>query len=497
MQGKTINGYTLQYRLGKGGMAEVWYAENAIGKKAAVKLLFPQFCDDENTVARFENEAKVMVKLEHPYIRQVYDYTKMQDRPCIIMEYLEGNDLKSLMEKGTVFNAVDLVKWWNQMTQALNYTHAMGVVHRDIKPANVFVDKHGNIKLLDFGIAKNEGNNAYTKTGKGLGTRIYMSPEQVKDPKRVDYRSDYYSLAVTFVHLLTGKKPYDMDTSSEFEVMMKIVNTPLDMSGVPVSWQAFLKPYLEKEPDKRPRLSTFGNVAAEPQPKKEETTIGGFEETIMDAGHAQGHDYVDLGLPSGTLWATCNIGASKPEGYGNYYAWGETDIKKNYNWDTYKYAKGNYDKLTKYCNQSQYGDKPSKNGIWSKLFGEGFTDNLTELQIVDDPATSNWGGGWRTPSKAQWDELLANTTHQCTTKNGVVGRKFTSKRNGQTLFLPAAGGRWDSELYYAGSYGDYWSRSLDTGSPDLAWGLNFISDDCYMYYGNRYYGFSVRPVRKN
>ena len=177
------------------------------------------------------------------------------------------------------------------------------------------------------------------------------------------------------------------------------------------------------------------------------------------------------------------MGASKPEGYGHYYAWGETSTKSTYDWATYKYANGAKDKLTKYCNQSSYGDN-------------GFTDNQTTLQTGDDPATS-WGSGWRTPSKAQWDELLKNTTNKWTTQNGVKGRLFTSKKNGQTLFLPAAGGRWGSELYSAGSYGDFWSRSLYTDYPSSAWTLYFYSDVCDMSGYNRDNGFSVRPVRQN
>ena len=150
-------------------------------------------------------------------------------------------------------------------------------------------------------------------------------------------------------------------------------------------------------------------------------------------GSANGHEWVDLGLPSGTLWATCNVGASKPEGYGSYFAWGETKPQSSntYNWNTYKYANGTTrddPKLTKYCSQSKYGDN-------------GFTDDLTTLQSGDDPATANWGSGWRTPSKSQWDELKSNTVNQWTTKNGVAGRLFTSKKNGQSVFLPAAGGR--------------------------------------------------------
>lgn len=281
MQGKTINGFTLQRLLGVGGMAEVWYAENKIGKKAAVKFLLSKFCEDENIVARFENEAKVMVELEHPNIRQVYDYDAIEGRPCILMEYLEGNDLKGMMKQGVRFTDDELVKWWNQMVEALNYTHALGVVHRDIKPSNIFIDKLGNVRLLDFGIAKNNEGGTGTLTGSTLGTRIYMSPEQVKDPKRVDYRTDLYSLAVTFVHLLTGKAPYDSTTSSDFEIQLSIVTKPLDLSGLPEKWRAFLEPYLEKEPDKRPALRMF-EVPTPKQNVDYSVLAHGDEETVID-----------------------------------------------------------------------------------------------------------------------------------------------------------------------------------------------------------------------
>lgn len=188
-------------------------------------------------------------------------------------------------------------------------------------------------------------------------------------------------------------------------------------------------------------------------------------------------------MPSGTLWATCNIGAGKPEDHGDYFAWGETKTKSVYDPTTYKYNNEGYDKLTKYCNKSSCGDN-------------GFTDNLTDLQTSDDPATSNWGKVWRTPSEDQWDELLAYTTSQWTIRNGVNGRLFTSKKNGQTLFLPAAGYRWVSG-HDAGSVGYYWSRSFCTDDPYDAWYLDFGSDDCGVYIDTRHAGFSVRPVRQN
>lgn len=197
-------------------------------------------------------------------------------------------------------------------------------------------------------------------------------------------------------------------------------------------------------------------------------------------GSGDGHEWVDLGLPSGTLWATCNVGADNPEDYGDYFAWGETQPKDTYNWSTYKYANGDYDRLTKYCNKSDYGYN-------------GFTDNLTTLLPEDDAATANWGSDWRMPTYVEWQELYQNTTHTWTTQNGVNGRLFTAS-NGNSLFLPAAGYRRSSSLVYAGGDGDYWSSSLLTDDPDTAWDLFFFSDVCGMRGSSRYCGRSVRAV---
>ena len=257
MEGKTINGYTLQRLLGKGGMAEVWYAENSLGKCAAVKLLLPRFCNDEAIVARFQNEAKVMVQLDHPNIRQVYDFGYIDQRPCILMEYLEGDDLKALMKSGRHFTDDELIKWWNQIAEALVYTHNKDIVHRDIKPSNIFLDKKGNIKLLDFGIAKIKESISMTQTGTMMGTLLYMSPEQVEDSKHIGPKSDIYSLAVSFVHLLSGKAPYDTTNSNDYAIRKGIVEIPLDLSKVPAKWQGFLKPYLAKKADERPELRPF------------------------------------------------------------------------------------------------------------------------------------------------------------------------------------------------------------------------------------------------
>ena len=257
MQGKIINGFELKWSLGRGGMAEVWYAENEIHKAAAIKILNEELSHNEQIVERFRNEAEIMVKLNHQNIRQVYGYGSIDGRPSIIMEYLDGDDLKDRMKRGESFDEEQLKKWWNQLADALNYTHAQGIVHRDIKPGNIFVDNNGNIKLLDFGIAKLRESISSTQTGQRLGTLMYMSPEQVKDSKHIDYHTDLYSLAVTFVHLLTGKQPYDSDSSSDFEISENIVYKPMDLSMLPGTWKSFLSPYLEKEPTRRPPLCHF------------------------------------------------------------------------------------------------------------------------------------------------------------------------------------------------------------------------------------------------
>ena len=193
-------------------------------------------------------------------------------------------------------------------------------------------------------------------------------------------------------------------------------------------------------------------------------------------GTANGHEWVDLGLS--VKWATCNVGASKPEEYGNYYAWGETTPKAYYDWSTYKWCNGSYDNQTKYNTSSIYGT----------------VDNKTVLELADDAAHANWGGAWRMPTDAEWTELRKNCTWTWTIKNGVNGYEVKSEANGNSIFLPAAGNRYNDDLYLAGDYGSYWSSSLFTDYPYFAWGVNFGSGYVDRDYYSRYYGQSVRPV---
>lgn len=208
------------------------------------------------------------------------------------------------------------------------------------------------------------------------------------------------------------------------------------------------------------------------------------------SGSVGGHEFVDLGLSSGTLWATCNVGANAPEEYGDYFAWGETTTKAVYDWNTYSHCKGDGDLLTKYNVESDFGY-------------QGFADGRTTLQPTDDAATANWGSEWCMPTKTQWEELLNNTNYTDVVRNGVKGMLFTSS-NGQSLFLPAAGERIEDRLHAAGIYGEYWSNTLHATNrpqPYLAWkfGIDlYISPySAGISTNSRYAGFSVRPVRSS
>ena len=195
------------------------------------------------------------------------------------------------------------------------------------------------------------------------------------------------------------------------------------------------------------------------------------------------HEWVDLGLPSGTLWATCNVGASTPEGYGDYFAWGETEPKDVYNWSTYKWCNGSSSTLTKYCTSSSYGYN-------------GFVDDKMELDPEDDAAYVNWGENWRMPTYDQQTELRTECSWMWTTQNGVNGRLVTGP-NGNTMFLPAAGCRYNSSLCDEGSWCEYWSRTLNSSSPDNAYcHMDFYSGDVrWNDYRSRIQGYSVRAVR--
>ncbi len=210
----------------------------------------------------------------------------------------------------------------------------------------------------------------------------------------------------------------------------------------------------------------------------EETT---FNQSVTVSGNVGIYTYVNLGLPSGTMWATYNVGATKPTEYGDYFAWGETKPKDSYSISTYKWCKGSSTSMTKYCTSSKFGTK----------------DYKTVLDAEDDAATANWSSAWRMPTIDEIKELRDGCSWEWVNDfsgSGVNGFLGTSKQNGATIFLPAAGLRSSTDLDDAGDYGYYWSSSLVESSSDYACCLRFYDYDIYRSSNGRYCGQSVRAV---
>jgi serine/threonine protein kinase len=231
----TFKNYTIIESLGKGGMAEVYLAEdNRFKTKVAIKVLNHEFSSNSNISQRFIAEARNLFRMSHPNIVRVTDLIEEEGKRAFVMEYIEGNNLRDESDRVKNLSPEVIRTRMTQMLSALGYCHSKGFVHRDIKPSNFMLTAEGQIKLLDFGIAKNtENHSEYTQTGTSqmIGTPLYMSPEQILETKSVDLRSDIYSLGVVLWQLVTGKKPYDSQTLSAFQIQLKIVNEPLAITG--------------------------------------------------------------------------------------------------------------------------------------------------------------------------------------------------------------------------------------------------------------------------
>ena len=201
--------------------------------------------------------------------------------------------------------------------------------------------------------------------------------------------------------------------------------------------------------------------------------------TLVQAQAPVNVQAVDLGLS--VKWASCNVGADTVEGRGNFYAWGETELKTDYSWETYKHANGANNKLTKYCDDGNWGN-------------DGFADGKTSLEPDDDVAYQKWGRDWRIPSYEEWKELYANCTVVSTTQNGVDGHKVTSNINGNSIFLPTAG-VFNVTTVDMKSGGFYWSSSLVHRLSDTAWSVRNYYHIVGTNTGDRQRGMLVRPVQ--
>ena len=231
---KTIGKYSITRKIGEGGMASVYEARHEmLGTKVAIKVLNPILSANEQIRERFKNEAKLMASLNHKNITKISDFDEQPNQLSIILEFLEGEDLDEKIKRQGALPDEEILSIFKQAFAAFQYAHEKGIVHRDIKPSNIYILPDGRVKILDFGIAKLFGEgNEMTKTGTQMGTPIYMSPEQVKGDKYIDYRSDIYSLGITIYAAIVGKPPYDATTESQFEIFNKIVFEPIRGVGI-------------------------------------------------------------------------------------------------------------------------------------------------------------------------------------------------------------------------------------------------------------------------
>ena len=490
---------------------------------------------------KFLEEARAIGELEHEGIVRVSDVFEENGTAYYVMDYIEGQSLAALCKEGPLPEKA-AIYYIRQVCEALMEVHAHNRLHLDIKPGNIMVKPNGSTVLIDFGASKQydiaSGENPSTLLGYTPG---YAPIEQVNSKvQQFLPATDIYALGATLYRVLTGNTPMlpgdrlneeedltfpagiSASTRQAVERAMEIRKkdrpqsvrefvalldaavrvenprpepSPIPVSPTPaqqksrkvptgvlvaliVALCAALIVLLAKGcstssgdggggdtvADSMQKDSVIPAEKAKPvEPAEEQPApvVEKREKPAVTTGTHAGREYVDLGLS--VKWATCNVGASSPSGYGNYYAWGETSTKSEYTSSNCK--------------------------TWERSMSDiGGNSSY-------DAARANWGGSWRLPTKSEYDELVNNCTRQWTTQNGVKGMRFTSKKNGNSVFFPAAGWRDGASAYGAGEGGYYWSSTPYGGSTQRAYGLYFDSGgSASTDWGNRYYGHTVRPV---
>ncbi|MGD8604993.1 MAG: protein kinase [Anaerolineales bacterium] len=253
--GENVGPYRIIEQLGQGGMASVFKAYHAaLDRYVALKVLHPAFLEDPQFLARFQREARVVAKLEHPNIVPVYDFAEHSGQPYLVMKFIEGITLKARLAQGplTKKEATDIIQ---SVGAALSYAHQRGVLHRDIKPSNVLIDPEGSVYLADFGLARMAEAGASTLSGDVmLGTPHYISPEQAKGVQQLNECTDIYSLGVVLYELVVGRVPFNADTP--FSIIHDHIYSPLPLPSevnpaVPASIQRVLLKALAKDPQDR------------------------------------------------------------------------------------------------------------------------------------------------------------------------------------------------------------------------------------------------------
>ena len=253
--GKKIDGrYEITELIGVGGMADVYKANDLLENRVvAVKILKNEFADNEDFVRRFRNESKAIAVLSHPNIVKVFDVGFSDKLQFIVMEYIDGITLKEFMEQQGVLKWKDTVHFIIQILKALQHAHDRGIVHRDIKPQNIMLFPDGQIKVMDFGIARFAREEGKTISDKAIGSVHYISPEQARGDI-TDEKSDIYSVGVMMYEMLTGVKPFDADNPVTVALMhmQNEPKMPREINdSIPEGLEEIVVRAMQKEPSKR------------------------------------------------------------------------------------------------------------------------------------------------------------------------------------------------------------------------------------------------------
>ncbi len=472
--------YKILYVLGQGGFGITYLVESnvCIGNielsvQFAVKEHFiSSLCvrgTDSKSVETFAHNTEVVkgsldafikeaqrvqsLGINHPNIVKINEVFEANNTAYYVMEYLSGESLVNYINRKGALTEQETNELLLPVIRAIATLHGENLAHYDIKPDNIVLttDKSGNLRptLIDFGLAKHyDGQGQATSTTQSRGFSPGYSPiEQYGGIHKFSPQSDVYSIAATIYHCLVGHVPAEAPA-------LDINETLRDLQGRASAKMlaALAKAFSAKALDRQANAGIFYN---------EITGSNIFVSQQKSSNPVYNdHEYVDLGLPSGLKWATCNVGANSPSEYGDYFAWGETQPKSDY---------------AEYNNDS---------------FGKEIGDISGNSRY--DAARANWGGEWRMPTDADFRELTDKCAWTWTVQDGKKGYKVTGP-NGNSIFIPATGCRNGSSTYYAGTNGGYWSSTPDM---DCGYGfeLDFDASNKNMYRINRYYGQTIRPV---
>jgi len=246
--------YVVSRRVGVGGMADVYLANDTqLHRDVALKILHPQYADDEGFVERFRREAQAAAKLQHPNIVQIYDWGREGDFNFIVMEYVDGLSLKDYLAEEGPLEIADATRIARDVLAALAYAHRSGLVHRDIKPGNILLGDENKVQVTDFGIARAEAASTMTQSGTILGTAYYLSPEQAQG-QPLDGRSDIYSLGIVLYEMLSGRRPFEGDSpvSIAYKHVREVPRPPsVYRADIPRPLEAIVMNALAKKPEDR------------------------------------------------------------------------------------------------------------------------------------------------------------------------------------------------------------------------------------------------------